>query len=621
MQRLALILLSILSLHAAQAVEPPKRVIFMVIDSLRHDHLGYSGYDKTTSPWLDGIAEKSIRFNLAISPSDGTVRSVPSYMTGKLFSKLFKEPISGHTIPETEKTLAEAFKEAGFATHGWHTNLNLRKGLGFDQGFDQYMDIFPFNTPYASLEEITAVVQEAYQPTGGPEFHYFHTMDVHMPFNVRMPYDHLFVPDELKPIELHPETSRWVREGDMRGVDQKGVVSTLPYWSENHDVGPKDIAFYEAQYNGEIRYTDDHLPALLEALGFDPDKDLLILTADHGEQFFEQDFKGHNRCTLMPELHVPLLFYYNGLSPATYDYPVSLLDLYPTLCDLFGFEKPEGLSGRSRLPELNGEAQDPQPVFAEGSDDRGPTGVVISNGQLYYLNTRIHAFLYPWRVWPVTEALFNIQDDPLCLVNLAGDDAAATDAMNALLREGNPRFAQCVPQLIRGNEALVPFGDALFVPASKDKSVWQFGGSGSANASGQDLKLDYYFANAKVTGPVAHPGQAHVLQIRYKLDSGVLLFVLHDEVKKQEFWRYECRKPRKDWNTLRVVVYPPSESVRLVIRMDSAGSATVDWPDLRHVEIPNVPMVASEGSEAGSSTGTEAMTEEERSRLDALGYL
>ena len=71
--------------HASDPVEsgPPRRVIWLVIDSLRADHLGMHGYERDTSPWLDEFAADSVSFDWALSPSNETLVSVAAYFTGQ----------------------------------------------------------------------------------------------------------------------------------------------------------------------------------------------------------------------------------------------------------------------------------------------------------------------------------------------------------------------------------------------------------------------------------------------------------------------------------------------------------------------------------------------------------
>jgi arylsulfatase len=58
-------------------------VILLTIDALRADHLGYHGYDRNTSPFLDSFADHSSRFMTAISASSHTREAVPALLTGR----------------------------------------------------------------------------------------------------------------------------------------------------------------------------------------------------------------------------------------------------------------------------------------------------------------------------------------------------------------------------------------------------------------------------------------------------------------------------------------------------------------------------------------------------------
>ena len=69
--------------------DQPRKVILVVIDSLRYDHLNAFGYRRETAPFLAQLVEESVVFDLAISPSNYTGVSVPAYFTGKPLSHVF----------------------------------------------------------------------------------------------------------------------------------------------------------------------------------------------------------------------------------------------------------------------------------------------------------------------------------------------------------------------------------------------------------------------------------------------------------------------------------------------------------------------------------------------------
>ena len=123
-------------------------VIFVCMDTVRADHLGCYGHDRDSSPNLDALAERSIVFADASATACWTKPSVPSYLTGTypLQHGVYRGSARDATgtrsdaLPEAAWTIAEAFSGAGYQTGAFVRNAQLRHGLGFEQGFDVYLD-------------------------------------------------------------------------------------------------------------------------------------------------------------------------------------------------------------------------------------------------------------------------------------------------------------------------------------------------------------------------------------------------------------------------------------------------------------------------------------------------
>jgi len=590
-----------------EAAAPPDRVIWIVIDSLRADHLGYMGYDRPTSPNLDALARESVDFRLAIAPSNVTRRSVTAYMTGKHYSHVHEDPMR-IGLPEAEVSLAEAFRAAGFRTVGCVTNYFLRPEEGQAQGFDVYHTLYQYNAPYGTIEEVIATLRERYRRSGGREFVYIHTMDVHHPYRPPLPYG---------AAHIKPYHRRAVREGNLYNQDGSVVIGNLPYYAEGHDVREEDIEFLMSLYDGVIEYTDARLPELLRVLDYDPSRDLLVITADHGEQFFEHGFWRHGASLTLEELHVPLLVRYDGFPPNRHLGAVSLLDLYPTFCDLFGLERPEGLAGQSLLPALQGGAIAPdRTVYCEAPDGTGPAAAVVNASYLYAVYSDVH-YLRPEAVWPFAEFLHDLRADPGCARNVADEAPDAAEAMNAALRGLNTRWRHFTPDVIAGGDHAATFGPDLIAAAWEGMPDLP---APRLTASDGVARFDAPAAETRATARIDAPGAAHVIEIAYRLTSGVLVLELTEEGADQPLWRHECRKPTPAWRTVRRRVYPQGASVRLTLRMSEPGVAEFEAPRLRKAVLPAVPLESpiARGDAVDEAHG---LTEEERQRLETLGYL
>ncbi len=570
---------------------PPERVIFLLLDTLRADHLHYMGYPRETSPHLDKIAAASVDFRFAIAHGDGTVYSMPSIFTGKYYTQLFSEFAPEGGIPEQHTTLPELFQAGGFRTVGWSTNPNVSKRTHYDQGFDTFHELWSPGSVYARIEHVIRKVRRTYRPSGGKEFLYVQLMDIHSPYFPPAPYHKMW---------SGPYDRGEFKNGRMTGVDEKESFGVHPYWAETHNIQRVDIAYAVSQYDGEIRYLDAYLQDLFEALHYNPDKDLLIITSDHGEQFYENQFLGHNKSTLLGEIHVPLLVRHPSFAPRKVETPVGLADLVPTLCEVFGFETPAGVQGRSLAGALRGGPLSPAPIFSEGSPARGAVGVAIDDGLLYFLNARHDLWLRPWRLWPIQQQLYDLARDPDCVNDLALARPADLERMNANLRTLNPRFAFATPERL-GVRREIAYGAGLIAPGDEEVSV-------DASHPVSTVALE------------AKGGSVFVLQFSYTLAEGALRIDLQNAKGTGKPYEYTFFKQRDAPRAFQVVIRPNFDTSALEFKLIGAGPAVISDLRCRPLLVPEIPLGRFDG--AGNALEQEReLSEEMLEQFRAIGYV
>lgn len=126
-------------------------------------------------------------------------------------------------------------------------------------------------------------------------------------------------------------------------------------------------------YETELTFLDGHLGRLIDAFyeRCGKENSVVVLTSDHGEEFYEHGSFGHGMTLYKELVHVPLLLRAPGLEPqagSRFDHPVRLVDVLPTTLDLLGFDtssEPFPIQGISLLPYLrNGEAPPADPIYA-----------------------------------------------------------------------------------------------------------------------------------------------------------------------------------------------------------------------------------------------------------------
>jgi arylsulfatase A-like enzyme len=354
-------------------------VIFLLIDTLRQDHLNIYGYPRETVVHLKRFAEEGAAFRHAISQATTTRISVPSMMTS-LYPLAFLRFKQG--LPSSAKTLAEVFHDQGYATVGYssvgYTGLMNHMHRGYDE-FHESGSVS--DTEFVSKTArpyVDRLIPWLERHRDVPFFAFLHLFDPHSPYRPRPPYDTLWGdPGSRKRLaEL---------EADMHKHD---VASTfgLPDKQEYLKTGddPNELLkIYTDWYDGSIRGADAEIGRLLEALremGLDRDT-MIVCVADHGEELWDHGrfFHGHS---VYGELNqVPLIFRWPrspDIRPGMIiDQQVQNLDIMPTILELAGIKMPKTVQGRSLVPVLNGSGLttwQEQPAITQALVDVGPPG-------------------------------------------------------------------------------------------------------------------------------------------------------------------------------------------------------------------------------------------------------
>jgi arylsulfatase A-like enzyme len=305
-------------------------ILLVSIDTLRSDHLHCYGYERETSPNIDALAAGGVRFSQMVSSSSWTLPAHVTLLTG------IPPHHHGVVVDETRldprvTTLAEVMREEGYQTAGFVSVAYLLPRYGFEQGFETYdysiaIDNQAINAVTSPvMEKLTTewLSQRSGEDRQKPFFVFLHLYDVHFDFIPPEPFDQMFNPDYDGP------------------VDGRDFVDSDLY---NPDMDPRDYEQLLSLYDGEIRLTDHHLGRVLDHLrtSGELDNTIVVVTGDHGEEFFEHGRKGH-RMTLFEEVvRVPLIIRYPPRIPAgtVVDDQVRLMDVSATILDLAGVDPP-----------------------------------------------------------------------------------------------------------------------------------------------------------------------------------------------------------------------------------------------------------------------------------------
>lgn len=445
-------------------------VFLVVIDTLRVDAVGAYVDEERDTPFLDELAAEGVVFENAYATSSWTIPSMYSLITG-LYPREHLVEMGGTSdrgvvgqpaLSPLAETLPERLSAAGYTTFGVCTNYHLHPKYGFAQGFDYFVgnDFLDLPFPEIAVDALAELVADR-----SPAFVWLHYFDPHSPYVANAPWfdarnDSGFRDWNALSVDAISRLYRKVRglpadarpvPGDLVLLNNRARALTFAHPREllraarlgGDDLVRRYVRFLRAAYSSEVAAVDRSLRGAFEELGVG-DEDLVIVVADHGEEFLEHGGIGHRSLRSLHEelVHVPLVVLLPGrrIAGVKVAAPVSLVDLLPTVLEVAGLDPAAGgHSGRSLLPLVEsrrGEAA--RPLYGELRE---------TSGELRY---RID---YPWKYIRDfardREHLYNLAQDPAEQHNLARTQPQRVERMRTGLREWmdrtGPRWPEADP--------------------------------------------------------------------------------------------------------------------------------------------------------------------------------
>ena len=308
------------------AEDPPPNVVLVTLDTTRADHLGYHGYWRETSPFLDSLAKESIVFERCIVPMATTLPTHTSILTGT-------SPLEHGVTANADqggrrfqpapglRSFAELAREAGYATGAFVSATPLKRDSGIAAGFDvfeQPEQAFHHGgiTTQTALDWLKTVRERPY-------FLWVHYYDAHWPPSSPPAYRQRFETDAKLEARLAE-----------RRVPERLVRNIVNLEEETRQT----INLYDA----DLRFQDDLLRHLFKTLRERADwaNTAVVVIGDHGDGLGQHGELAHGG-TWNEQLHAPFLLYVPGEAPRRVDELVSATDALPTLLGrlpLPGFE-------------------------------------------------------------------------------------------------------------------------------------------------------------------------------------------------------------------------------------------------------------------------------------------
>jgi arylsulfatase A-like enzyme len=407
------------SLPAAQENAP--NVLLLVLDTVRALSLSAYGYGRPTSPALDSLAARGVRFDRAVATAPWTLPTHASLFTGRFAHELS----ANWSVPLDDKfpTLAERLTSAGYVTAGFAANLRYCSyEFGVSRGFGYYRDYDVstsemLRTSSLSLaiamwlikkaggysapgrlwadrmnERILAWIDNDARDPKRPFFAFVNYYDAHGPYEPPAPYDTLYSGKE-------PPT----RDSGSRDFTQAEIDGLVD------------------SYDASITYLDRQLGALFAALSRRGllDNTIVIVTSDHGEEFNEHGQMNHGNTLYFPSLHVPLIMAGPRVAlGASVAQPVTLRDVPATILDLVrvGNGGENALPGQSlaalwlRQNDSLGTPPHGSAVFGEVDYARNlPSSIPVSQGAMKSVVVEGHHLI---QAADGSEEMYDVRVDP-----------------------------------------------------------------------------------------------------------------------------------------------------------------------------------------------------------------
>ena len=300
-------------------------VLLISIDTIRPDRLSCYSTKYVQTPQIDALAAKGVVFERAFAHNPITLPSHANILLGVTPPSHGVHDNSKFKVREDFLTLAEYLKDKGYSTGAFIGAFPLDSRFGLNQGFDVYDESYPsrlgtmLSFPERDAGQVIQAARGWLEKQNSRWFLFVHVWDPHVPYHPPLPFSETFK-DDL--------------------------------------------------YSGEVAYVDSELGKLFDYLESKElvKNTLIVLTGDHGEALGEHGELTHGYFAYSSTLWIPLIMAGPGIEPGRAVEAVCHVDIFPTICDALGTEKPPFLQGVSLLPLMKGKKIEKRAIYFESLD-------------------------------------------------------------------------------------------------------------------------------------------------------------------------------------------------------------------------------------------------------------
>jgi arylsulfatase A-like enzyme len=359
--------------------------VLVVIDTLRADVLGAYGDEGGLSPNIDMLASEGVLFEEYITQASWTRASFASLYSSMLPSG-HKCILKAENLPEEVITLAEVMDAHGYATGGLPNNINVTRSFNFQQGFDYFS--------YQAPSYIAGAAESSSQLS---------MYNVLRKVRDKLTAGSYTVTDYYQPAEVVLANARGFIEANRTKDNRYFLVVHLmephdPYFTHPYDgnaVGrawnpnpdPSEAPRLKELYRNEVKWVDQELGKFFDWMRTEGawDDTLVVVTADHGEEFQEHGGWWHGITLYDEQIHVPLIMKPPGkeMAGARVPWQVREIDVAPTIGTFAKAELPPTWQGKDifdsdAVGTIDRLLNPPPPPVAEGAEDAEDAAVVDS---------------------------------------------------------------------------------------------------------------------------------------------------------------------------------------------------------------------------------------------------
>jgi choline-sulfatase len=418
------------------------RIIYIDIDSMRPKHFGIHGYHRNTTPNMDTIAGRGVRFSRAYCASSPCVPSRASFASG-LFG--IHSGVVTHWGPGCDfryssdpqrPMFIRLLRDHGYKLATFSSFADRHDAFWFMAGWNE-VHTHTLKKGNEDADEVMAAVLPWLKRHGREDNYFLHLQlwDPHRNYTMPLEYQEMFKddtppawPDE-DAIQMHQDNYAPFSARMLFPGNEKSPVQNMPDRIRNAD----DFKKFVDAYDGSIRFMDEQLGLLfetLENLGV-MDDTAIIISGDHGEAMGEHGIYGDHVCADEAVHNIPMIVKWPGseLEDVERLDLVYNVDLTATICDLLGVPVPGRWDGRSFAGIIRGEPYTPREYLVW---DHGLYSVGRSVRTDEWLMMRTY---HPGVVPLEPIELYNMNEDPFMTNNVAQSHPHVIEKLDHLLQQ------------------------------------------------------------------------------------------------------------------------------------------------------------------------------------------